>query len=169
MLVRSIILLIACLMLSPAYAVPDFLQRWSAFYPDSNSDEIACQLCHQRVDGGDGWNGYGFDVRNNYIELGRVSIEQAFIDVEQLNSDVDENQLSNIQEIDQALYPGWVNSNTNTIFFSDFTGLINQPAPFQEPEPVIGPILPQPEPPIEEDSNCFPIVASNGRFALICL
>jgi len=98
-----------------------------------------------------------------------VSIEQAFIDVEQLNSDVDENQLSNIQEIDQSLYPGWVNSNTNTIFFSDFTGLINQPAPFQEPEPVIEPILPEPEPPIEEDSNCFPIVASNGRFALICL
>lgn len=142
-----------------AYAVPTFFQIWSEdIYPDSNSDDIGCQLCHQKSDGGDGWNAYGFDIRFYYLDVER-DIENAFRYAESINSDGDENSLTNLQEIERSMNPGWVNSNTNTIGFKDFSFLLNQAPPFQEIE------LTE----TTDESLCFSIIAQTGKVVSICL
>lgn len=142
-----------------AYAVPEFLERWRAVYPESDSDRINCQLCHQKVDGGDGWNGYGNDVRLTFIDFGRSSIEEAFLHVEQFSSDEDVLGLSNIEEINLSLFPGWVNTTTNTIYFKSQFGLFDQAPPFFEG--------------VDEQNQaevlCFPIKAKNTNIVQICL
>lgn len=155
------LLLVALLVNIDAYAVPTFLDSWRSFYPNSQSSDIDCQLCHQRTDGGDGWNSYGWLIRENYINFGRTSIELAFEESEPINSDQDEKNLSNIEEIELSLFPGWVNTNTNMIIFSNFSVLTNQPPPFLEMEP--GSEQP------ERDSFCFPLKVSSENFVVVCL
>lgn len=159
--VRFLLLLCIFCTSSDVSALPDFLDRWRAFYPESSSDDINCQLCHYFEDGGDGWNGYGFDVRTNFIMENRASIEDAFVLSEQFNSDGDENNLSNIEEINRSLFPGWVNSNNNTIIFSDFSAITNRPPPFQEGQ--------REQTPTNDRSICLPIQIEDKKATVICL
>lgn len=117
-------------------------------------------MCHQRVTGGDGWNPYGWRVRELYVQFGRQSITDAFALAESANSDQDELELSNIQEIDKGLFPGWVNSDTNLVIFKDLTFLANQSPPQFEQEDSLD---------NEEQEFCFPIVNSWGSVTLVCL
>lgn len=142
-----------------ASAVPIFLKTWSEdVYPNSNSDDIGCQLCHQNSTGGNGWNAYGTDIWIYYNEQER-DIVSAFRYAESLNSDGDNNNLTNLEEIKKSMFPGWVNSNSNNIFYKDYSFLQNQAPPFEEMEPNKN----------DNDLFCFNVISKNKNTALICL
>lgn len=111
-----------------ADAFPSFPSAWSAVYPTSSSLSNAnrCNLCHQNASGGDGWNAYGWAVRQQIVDQG-LSIEDALNAVASLNSDgIGE---SNLNEIAGNAQPGWTAGSTNTIYFKDGTTLTGQSAP----------------------------------------
>lgn len=150
-------------MCSKAIAAPAFLDAWRLYYPNSQSSEIECQLCHQKaLVGGDGWNAYGWNVRFWYDFFGRTSIEFAFKEAESANSDQDSENFTNLEEIELSLYPGWVNTNTNTIFFKNGSFLTDQPPPFLEGNDVT-------QTPEKSEEFCFPIISLNSNVILICL
>jgi len=165
--VRWLLSLSVCLLLSmanTANAVPDFLERWSDYYPNSSSNNIECQLCHERASGGDGWNGYGWSIRGFIFD--GFEFEDVLEIVEGNNSDFDELGLTNIVEIQNSMNPGWVNSNTNIIYFSDGGVTFDQPAPFMEVDPNIDI---EPNVPLEVEDVCFPILTNTKTVSLICL
>jgi len=137
-------------------ASPAIFQAWQAKYTDSNSSEIACQLCHERNSGGDGWNPYGWSIREYLYDLN--DINAAFDTVEEFNSDFDSEGLSNIVEIERSMYPGWINGNSNTIYFKEDIPKLNQPSPFYEVDPTK-----------VSDELCFPIVGLTKTTFVICL
>ncbi|NIT28630.1 MAG: DUF11 domain-containing protein, partial [Candidatus Aminicenantes bacterium] len=75
-----------------------------------------CQLCHRDVGGGNPWNGYGWDLRQN---------DRDFSAIEGLNSDSDLGGFSNFDEICVNTQPGWNADGTNLAFFKNST---TQPA-----------------------------------------
>lgn len=155
-------LLLICLFNSPSKvnAAPSIFQVWKDQYPESQSSEIACQLCHEISDGGDGWNEYGWAIRVFHIDDGYTIID-SFKLVEQLNSDFDPEGLTNITEINRSMYPGWINGNSNIIYYKDDGGIkLNQPSPFVEVDPTK-----------TQNNNeiCFPISTTNKTVSLICL
>lgn len=96
-------------------AFPNFLTQWQAAYPSSTSsaDGVSCQLCHQRSDGGNGWNTYGWVLREAYIDANRVSFSNAISTIQNLDSDGD--TTSNLDEINNNQQPGWRAGANNTI------------------------------------------------------
>jgi len=109
-------LLITC---ETAFARQSFLEEWRSIYPNSSSSRRECQLCHANSSGGQPWNGYGFDIRTRYIEIDRTDMRQAIIDIQELDSDTDQSNLSNLEEIRQSFDPGWRSPGLNFIIFSD--------------------------------------------------
>ncbi len=85
-------------------------------------------------------------------------MDETILFIESLNSDQDEKNLSNIHEIDAGLFPGWVNSATNVIYFKDTTFLLNQPPP-----------APEGTEPTEPETLCFPIKNQMRATVLVCL
>jgi len=96
-----------------------FLDEWRTIYPDSSSSRRGCQLCHARSEGGQPWNGYGFDIRTRFIEINRFDIRTAIVDAQAINSDGDVNGMSNLQEIEQGFDPGWRAPGFNFILYAD--------------------------------------------------
>lgn len=111
-----------------ASAFPSFPSTWAAEYPasDSLSNANQCQLCHQGASGGDGWNAYGWAVRQQIYDQGQT-IDNAIIAVAALDSDG--NGSSNVNEITANSQPGWKVGATNTIYFKNGTTQLNQSAP----------------------------------------
>ena len=81
-----------------AAAFPGLLQDWQSRYgaTSPSGDNANCQLCHVEENGGDPWNGYGWDIGGalndfgcDFNNNGDVSNEEAFFCVELLNSDGD--------------------------------------------------------------------------------
>jgi len=107
-----------------------FFGFWSSFYPDSRSGENVCQVCHQSGSGGNGWNVYGWAVREAFF-TNRQSIgfifddeEDAFIasliDVENLPTDSQDAGSNNFfEEITADAQPGWRDANDNLVQFRD--------------------------------------------------
>ena len=158
-LLVAIPLLISIAVSETAVAVPEFLASWKVRYPESNSSNRNCQLCHYNVNGGDGWNSYGWDIRGIYILGGRVNIDGAFTEAEIFNSDCDPlncdpSNPSNLTEIMQGLDPGWAPGPVNLIFFEDNTFIENRPPPFTERA--------------NEPESCFPVVTQQKRISLVC-
>ncbi|MEE9446985.1 MAG: PQQ-dependent sugar dehydrogenase [Arenicellales bacterium] len=117
---RLFIILLGCLFtgLSPnsVFAFPSLLTQWQAEYPHSNSDaEANCQLCHQRTDGGNGWNDYGWDIRLAYIASNRNNFRSTLRSINETDSDTDLKGLTNIAEIIGHGQPGWKAGANNTI------------------------------------------------------
>jgi len=108
-----------------ALARGQYLQFWQQNYPESSSSAANCQLCHSSIDGGNGWNFYGSNIRGeaggqenlsqqdflsivNFIETDRstddgcgapgVSTGPTFLD-----------------EIRYNAQPGWREGNVNAI------------------------------------------------------
>lgn len=143
-----------------ADARQDFLSAWKRIYPESASGKRECQLCHQRTEGGDGWNSYGITIRFALLDIfGGFDIDAAIVEVEQENADFDEQGLTNRQEIELGLDPGWVAGNNNDISFKNFQVLLNQPPPFSDVDGAV----------IGDEGLCFPVAVSSGALALICL
>ncbi len=81
-----------------AGAFPQSLRDWQDRYgaASASGDNADCQLCHVNQNGGDPWNGYGWDIRDALVDPacdlnddGDVSNDEAFFCVELLNSDGD--------------------------------------------------------------------------------
>jgi glucose/arabinose dehydrogenase len=127
-------LIISC---STSYALSDFRNEWRSIYPGSNSDDIGgsaladengCQLCHRDISGGSPWNNYGWQIRNLYRSNG-FDINAAIRSVEIDNLDGNVVGANSFDQINTDFQPGWANGNVNTIYFSNGSTIINQPAP----------------------------------------
>lgn len=157
----------ACLvgMATQAVAFPGILQDWQDRYgaTSPSGDNAGCQLCHVGVNGGDPWNGYGWDIGGalndpvcDFDNNGGVSNEEAFFCVELLNSD--EAGVDNVMEIGLGTQPGWTEGAFNTYYFRSGQTLANQLPPED-----IGPLDPDgteppppPPPPPPGDDEEFP-------------
>lgn len=117
----SSFLLFARLMLGAnAYATPFVLGEWQALYPNSRSDKVGCQLCHESSSGGIPWNAYGWDIRKRF----RANTQDGFAGAieylaeQERNSDLDD--LTNLDEINTNQQPGWAPGQVNSIFADEF-------------------------------------------------
>jgi parallel beta-helix repeat protein len=112
----------------PASAHEATLDEWQAKYGpgtawNSSSGDIAeCQLCHRDADGGNPWNGYGWDLREARFAQecdtdGRLpnSDEERFACVEGWDSDGECSW--NDVEILASTQPGWTEGPNNLIFY----------------------------------------------------
>jgi len=110
----------------PASANPNILGTWGATYPNSNSNSANCQLCHLNAGGGNGWNAYGWRIRQGVVDQG-LSIADALAAIE--TSDADGDGSTNLEEITANSQPGWTAGAVNTIHFRDGSTLENQSPP----------------------------------------
>ena len=99
---------------------------WLETYVESDFNQAGCQLCHQNPGGGDGWNAYGWSIRQQIHDGGLGHVE-AIRAVEAL--DADGNGVSNLDEINANFLPGWASGDTNTIYFKDGRTETGQTAP----------------------------------------
>ena len=80
------LLVCAAVLLSTSGATPrpTYPAIWAGLYPGSLSDDnvlnsgTACQLCHRQSFGGDGWNGYGWRMRQEML-IGGLTITDAIL------------------------------------------------------------------------------------------
>lgn len=124
--------------ISETMARPAYFSQWQTFYSESDADTAGCQLCHQNSGGGNGWNSYGWRIREEFLSSGS-GIESAFVAVQNEDSDADPTASTNLAEINANSQPGWTAGAVNTIFFNDDTTLLNQLPPDLtplDPEPV---------------------------------
>jgi parallel beta-helix repeat protein len=155
-----------------ASAFPQSLNAWEDRY-GTGSDSGAnaeCQLCHVEVNGGDPWNGYGWDIRDALEDddcdlngNGVVSNDEAFWCVELLNSDGntdgDGNPIDNVFEIGVNAQPGWTEGAANTFYFKSGLTSTGNPPPAGigklDPDGSEPPPPPPPEPP-DDDADLPP-------------
>lgn len=110
---RSLLLFIAsCTVYTNANAFSNFLNNWKTIYPSSTSGtQASCQLCHQSKDGGNGWNAYGWAIRQNQPNINIVNAIHSVA-----NSDSDNDGTNNVTEIGNNQQPGWREGANNTVF-----------------------------------------------------
>lgn len=106
---------------------PAYLTTFGETYASSTSNDAGCQLCHQNPGGGDGWNAYGWSIRQQILDDSGPTITQVLTSIETV--DADGNGVSNLDEINNNAQPGWTAGDANTIFFSDGTTLTDQAPP----------------------------------------
>jgi parallel beta-helix repeat protein len=152
-----------------AAARQGILEDWQARYgaASPSGDNAQCQLCHVDANGGDPWNGYGWDIDGALgdpacdINMdGDVSNDEAFFCVELLNSDGDGSGVDNVMEIGVGTQPGWTEGAFNTWYFRSGLTSLNQ----LPPENDIGPLDPDgtepppppPPPPPDDDEDLPP-------------
>lgn len=130
LLVALALIVALALGVTGAIAKGTYARAFDAAYPGSQSENNVedgcgkvCQLCHSDVGGGDGWNGYGWDLKLR-VDAGE-SIESALANVE--SSDSDGNGDANIAEINADSQPGWTGGD-NTAYFKDGS-VSTMPAP----------------------------------------
>ena len=115
-------LCLAILLPTVASARPAYPGIWSAAYPGSSSLTNAaaggsqCLLCHQNIGGGQPYNQYGWNIRQDFI--GGNPIATAIANAEPLDSDGDPGGNSNLAEINANAQPGWTPGPNNTVFFN---------------------------------------------------
>ena len=133
-LAASLGLLLLVSMALPAAPHSSYATTWAGLYPSSpsldnvvNGTAASCQLCHQSSGGGNGWNAYGWAMRQQI--LGGQTSSNAMLLIQGTNSDGDSGGFSNLDEIVSGAQPGWRSGSSNTIFFSNGTTLSNQSAP----------------------------------------
>ena len=110
----------------PVAANGSVFGAFRAAYPNSSSPAASCQLCHMKTTGGDGWNAYGWSIRQG-IEDNNLEIAAAIAAIEAL--DADGNGSSNLDEINAGRLPGWTLGAVNTVYFKDGTTMENQLPP----------------------------------------
>lgn len=116
-------------------AFPGYLTTWSSTYPSSTSSSgVSCALCHTSTGGGNGWNFYGWGIRqerfNNGLTIGAAILAVA-------NVDSDGNGDSNLTEINANTQPGWTVGSVNTSFLKNGSTISNLAPPAQgTPDPL---------------------------------
>jgi hypothetical protein len=103
-----------------AYATSKGMSDWRATYPNSNSDDAGCQLCHGSSTGQ--LNAYGRDLCLLFEQNQTVPSDwaESFEVIEALDSDLDPNASSNALEIANDTQPGWTTA-INPLYVADFT------------------------------------------------
>ena len=129
---------------SSGQSISPYLDSWRTQYPNSDSADISCQLCHLQREGGSPWNAYGNDIRTifNQLEPTTRTIEDAILMAEELNSDNDSPATSNLVEINASTQPAWRNGKVNPAYDrnSQIVGVFFSPLtvdPFPEKIPSI--------------------------------
>ncbi len=122
------------MMHSPALALPDFLTAWQSRYgavsPIDDNNITECQICHVSTNGGNGWNGYGWRIRQLLNDgVTRPTIDEALIQAGVNDGDLDEAGAFSITEIVNGHHPGWRDGNRNTHFFENGGTQTNQSPP----------------------------------------
>ena len=144
----ALLLAVTLLVFSEANARGQYLAQWSNTYPETSSDDVSCQLCHQLDSGGNGWNRYGCAIRPEFLANQAsnggddfAALADALDTVEDLvNPDASPgagNEYTFLDEIRYNTQPGWVAGAMNTINFRPDCGpetmgnapLINQIPP----------------------------------------
>jgi hypothetical protein len=110
----------ALIAVSVAHATNNGMTDWRGVYPNSNSDDAGCQLCHGTSLGQ--LNAYGRELclqfeLNQTVPSDWSNTIQA---VEALDSDADPNASSNGVEIANDTQPGWT-TGINPLYVADFT------------------------------------------------
>jgi glucose/arabinose dehydrogenase len=133
-LTRALLLLTLIGATETTSAFPSYLNTWSRNYPGSTSAAgVSCALCHTGAGGGNGWNFYGWEIRQQRFDNG-LAIGAALLAVE--NFDSDGNGDSNLAEINANTQPGWTVGNANTSFLKNGSTNLNLPPPSQgTPDP----------------------------------
>ena len=136
-----------------ATARPGFVSTWTNRYPNSQSAAnvelgigTACQLCHEGMLGGNGYNEYGWSLKQ--LLNGGSSLSEALGLVESLDSDMDSGAHTNLDEINLSTQPGWRTGTSNVIHFDNGSTSAPQAAPAA--------ILGELDPPNTPSSYCDP-------------
>lgn len=115
----------------------DARDRYYSWWLDQYSQqsftgEARCQICHEQISGGDGWNAYGWDLRQVF-ESNRLAIgggfdneQAAFLSslrtLEEFRTDLSDPSSANyLEEILANAQPGWREGEDNRISFKDDT------------------------------------------------
>ena len=128
------VFIIGLLFVNQLQARGAYLNTWRTDYlPQmAESADVACQLCHQRSTGGNGWNEYGWAIREQLGGVFTSSVAArlaAFRAVESQNMNpADVQSATFLQEVQQGAQPGWREGNVNVIRFRT-----NDPNVTQEP------------------------------------
>lgn len=104
-LISALIAAAALIAAPAAYATNASLGDWRSLYPNSNSDDAGCQLCHGASTSY--LNTYGRDL---CLEIGGtrpVDWSDALMAIEGIDSDLDPNSSNNLLEISNYTQPGW--------------------------------------------------------------
>jgi hypothetical protein len=108
---------------TPAAAKGSYLVTWNSRYPTSQTDDnvingtgTSCQLCHSSPGGGDGFNAYGWKMREL---MGSMSLSAAIQACEPFDSDLDPTGSDNLTEINADTQPGWTSGPNNTYYFKN--------------------------------------------------
>ena len=154
--------LTALLGLEKVHARGQYIDFWEGLYPNSRSSETGCQLCHQSSGGGDGWNYYGWSIREAFS--GSTSVSEEFFrfrtraieddsSIDQATGEQVSNPPSFLDEINAGAQAGWREGVNNIVRFRNSTdphplsappdnlcGLVDQdsvriPCPIFDPRP----------------------------------
>ena len=143
-----------------------YLTAWSDFYPNSTSDDRSCQLCHANsitlVNGFPSisfpvlLNGYGADLESAFGQFDNFfELNESFEFIEGANSDADSEGLTNLEEINRGLDPGWTAGFTNRVR----PVIVNDdPPPFADVDGGFGDI-----------EVCFPVRESETEVSTVCI
>jgi len=108
-----------------ASAESSYLSTWRSRYPNSKSDDnvingtgSSCQLCHAYASSGNGFNAYGWKIRQL---MSSMSLSAAIQASEPFDSDLDPTASVNLTEINADTQPGWTSGPNNTLYFKNGT------------------------------------------------
>lgn len=92
----------------------EYLNWWTEVYTTSEANQTACQLCHERTGGGNGWNKYGWSLRSalNTQSASESVLKGALSDVQSVD---DGNGSSYLSQIQNNAQPGWFVGDSNRI------------------------------------------------------
>ena len=130
-----IVIALTAVCMSPqlVHARAQYLGFWSQLYPSATdlSNAGSCQVCHLERSGGNGWNEYGWSIREALNDQRNVFdqdiVNTALTSVESIDSGTG---FSFRQEIELNAQPGWRAADDNIIRFNE-----NQPQPDQSIAP----------------------------------
>ena len=128
--------LTALLGLEKVYARGQYIDFWEGLYPNSRSSETGCQLCHQSSSGGDGWNYYGWSIREAFS--GSTSVSEEFFrfrtraieddsSIDQATGEQVSNPPSFLDEINAGAQAGWREGVNNIVRFRNSTDPLSAP------------------------------------------
>jgi len=112
-LISALIATSALIAASAAYATSKGMADWRATYPNSNSDDAGCTLCHGASTGQ--LNAYGKDLCVLFNGTVPSDWEFSLFTIEGISSDLDLNELDNVTEIVNDTQPGWT-TERNPLF-----------------------------------------------------
>ena len=112
-IVVRIIMALALLIPTLAFATPGIMKKFIAMYPETKGSQLAsCRTCHMPAEK-DFLNSYGIALRENLLDFSAVEIQ-----------DADSDGISNIEEIQASQLPGSQAQQDEVFVFTNRIGAI---------------------------------------------